>query len=55
MIEECALKIPALAAGFHSAATRLVQRVHDFAVHVELELPVRGVADAHRCRVLVAA
>ena len=33
---------------------RLMQRVHHLAEHVELQLAVRRVADAHRLRVLVA-
>ena len=36
------------------AAPRQVQRVHHLAVDVELQLAVRGVADAHRLRALVA-
>ena len=37
-----------------AAAARLVQRVHHLAEHVELQLAVRRVADAHRRGILVA-
>jgi hypothetical protein len=33
---------------------RLVQRVHDLAENIELELHVARVADAHRLRILVS-
>ncbi len=36
------------------AVARVQEHVHDLAVHIELELLARGVADAHRRRILVA-
>ena len=44
----------AVVVGGQPVDARLVQRVDHLAVHVELELLVRGVADAHRRRALVA-
>src|SRR5580698_6271305 len=46
--------IPYVLAGFDSIAARDVKGVHDFAIDVELELIMRGIADAHRAAVLVA-
>ena len=54
MLDERALELPGVVALGHVAAARLVQGVHHLAEDVELELPVRGVADAHGTRALVA-
>ena len=54
MAEQRALEGPVLLAQVEAAAARLVQRVHHLAEHVELQLAVRGVADPHRLRRLVA-
>ena len=48
------LKCPGLGALRNAAEPRLMQRVHDLAVDVELHLSVRGVADAHWIRRLIA-
>ena len=54
MIEQRDLHVPAGFACRQSAAAALMQRVHHLAEHVELQLAVRRIADAHRGRVLVA-
>ena len=54
MPEQRALEGPVLLAQVDAAPARLVQRVHHLAEHVELQLAVRGVADPHRPRRLVA-
>jgi len=46
--EERLLQGPAGFARGDPVASRLVQRVHHLAEHVELQLTMRGIADAHR-------
>ena len=53
VFDECALQAPRLEAPRQPAAPALMQRVHYFAEHVELQLIGGGVADAHRFRVLI--
>ena len=48
------LEAPTVGVWRKPAAARLVQRVHQLAEHVELELAERRIADPHRRRVLVA-
>ena len=48
------LEMPRRPRSRDAATPRLMQRVHHLAEDVELELAVRGVADAHRPRALVA-
>ena len=48
MLDEFALQVPARFVAAEPALARLMQRVHDLAEDVELQLVVRGVADAHR-------
>src|SRR6185436_17671740 len=50
-----ALERPRLAVAVHVGLSRLVHRVEELAVHVELELVHGRVADADRLRALVAA
>ena len=52
--QEFALYRPAGIIRTETALPRLVQRVHDLAENIELELHVRRVADAHRLRILVS-
>ena len=47
------LQRPGVVVGRQAVGACLVQRVHHLAVHVELELLVRGVADANRRRACV--
>ena len=54
MFEKFQLDVPARFVGRKPAAPRLVSHVHGLAEHVELPLRVRGVADAHRRRLLIA-
>ena len=54
MHQEFALHRPAGFVCAEAASPRLVQRVHDLAENIELELGVRRVADAHRLRILVS-
>ena len=54
VIEQGALHPPGILIGFQSHLPRQVQRIHDFAKHIQLELPVGRVADPHRRRALVA-
>jgi hypothetical protein len=53
VLENFELQIPGGLLDPEAALPRLMQRVHHFTVHVELKLVVRGVADAHRLRLLV--
>ena len=48
MFEEFELHVPAGFIGVQAAAPRLMIGVHDLAEHVELELRMGGIADAHR-------
>ena len=54
MFEKLDLRIPSRFIGGQSAAPRLMVHVHDLAEHVELELGMRGIADTHRRRSLIA-
>jgi hypothetical protein len=42
------LQVPRRLVGFQPSFARLVQSVHDLAVHVQLELMRGGIPDAHR-------
>ena len=53
-LEQVPLQRPRVVVGVEAVHARLVQRVHHLAVHVELELLVRRVADPHRARACVA-
>ncbi len=53
-LDEVARQRPGLLVGADRELTREVQRIQYLAVDVELELCRRGVADAHRPRVLIA-
>src|SRR5262249_12842224 len=48
MLEHGDLQRPARIAACQSAAARLMQGIHHFAVDVELQLAVRGIANPHR-------
>src|SRR5690348_2880640 len=54
LFHQRALEGPGLGALGNVAEARLVKRVHDFTVDVELELLVRRVADADRFGIFVA-
>ncbi len=54
MLEHLALHVPGGLVRLQAADARQMQRVHHFAVDVELELADRVVADAHGLRALVA-
>jgi hypothetical protein len=54
MLEELALDIPAGLGLGNASPARLMQRVHDFTEHIQLQLPVCTVADAHGRRAFVA-
>ena len=54
MHEKFALQVPAGIVGAEAAPTRLMQRVHNLAENVELQLVMRGIADTHRLRAFVA-
>jgi hypothetical protein len=54
MIQEHSLDPPGFAVGFELEPPHDVHRVHEFSVHVELQLLERGVADPHGAAVLVA-
>ena len=49
-LHDVALERPGMIVGREAVHTCLVQRVHHLAVHVELELLVGRVPDAHRLR-----
>ena len=49
MLEHAQLKRPAGFAWRQSPLPRMMQCVHEFAIHIELKLGMGGVADAHRC------
>ena len=53
MFEKLDLGIPAGFVRSETAAPCLMVHVHDFAEHVELQLGMRGIADAHRRRSLI--
>ena len=54
VLEHRALKRPVLISRVEATATRLMQRIHHFPEDIELQLTVRGIADPHRARALVA-
>ena len=54
MAQQGALQSPVDRAAAQAAATRLVQRIHHLAIHVELHLRMRRIADAHRHRSFVS-
>ena len=54
MREQLVLQIPAGTGRAQAADPRMMQRVGDFAIHVELQLRMRFIADADRLRALVA-
>ena len=53
-VEQDALHLPAVLGRGEAAFARLLEGIHQLAIDVELELLVRGVADAHRLGVGVA-
>src|ERR1700720_1653326 len=55
MREQRALKLPRGREVLETAEPRMMERVHHFAVNIELQLVGGSVADAHRFRVLVSA
>ena len=48
VLEHRALERPLLNARVEPTAARLVQRIHHLAEDIELQLPVRGIADTNR-------
>src|SRR5207237_8418019 len=55
VVEEHLLQLPRVPLELEPVRTRLVERVDHLSEHVDLKLLARGVADAHRSRILVAA
>jgi hypothetical protein len=48
MFEQFAFELPGAAAELDIGAPRLMEGIHQFAENIELELPMGGIAEAHR-------
>ena len=54
MCDQGPLQVPGSFELLHAAAARLVKRIEDLAIHIELELLRGGIADAERAGTFIA-